>query len=125
MCALMADGTVRCWGNNQYGQLGDGSTIVSFVPVAVLGITGLLPATSVREARAFGRTLAPAATIPSRPLHVVTSNATLASLDVSWDVPVSHGGLAITDYTIEFRKVGALSWTAVSHAASTGTSTQP
>ena len=37
-CAVLADGTVRCWGNNEYGQLGNGSEAGSLVPVTVLGI---------------------------------------------------------------------------------------
>lgn len=32
-CGLLGDGTAYCWGSNQYGQLGDGSTIESAVPV--------------------------------------------------------------------------------------------
>ena len=40
-CALLGDGTIRCWGSNVYGQLGDPSTHPgSTVPVAVSGITG-------------------------------------------------------------------------------------
>jgi alpha-tubulin suppressor-like RCC1 family protein len=31
-CALLADETVRCWGQNAYGQLGDGSTTERLVP---------------------------------------------------------------------------------------------
>jgi alpha-tubulin suppressor-like RCC1 family protein len=37
-CALAASGAVWCWGKNDYGQLGDG-TSVSGLPVAATGIT--------------------------------------------------------------------------------------
>ena len=43
-CASLVGGTVRCWGNNQYGQLGDGTTNNTLLPVAV---TGLHSATAV------------------------------------------------------------------------------
>lgn len=37
-CALRADGTVRCWGWNEDGQLGDGTTMQRLAPVAVPGL---------------------------------------------------------------------------------------
>ena len=39
--ALLSDGTVRAWGGNEHGQLGDGTTEESDVPVTVKGLTGV------------------------------------------------------------------------------------
>jgi alpha-tubulin suppressor-like RCC1 family protein len=39
-CARLATGAVECWGENSYGQLGNGTTSDSNVPVQVSGLTG-------------------------------------------------------------------------------------
>jgi alpha-tubulin suppressor-like RCC1 family protein len=44
-CALLDGGSVRCWGSNSSGQLGDGTTTSRPRPVAVVGLPG--PATSI------------------------------------------------------------------------------
>jgi len=38
-CALLEDGTVRCWGANGVGQVGDGTDVERSSPVQVLGLT--------------------------------------------------------------------------------------
>src|SRR5688572_18109583 len=40
--ALLDDGTVRAWGYNFKGQLGDGSTVTRLTPVAVTGLSGVI-----------------------------------------------------------------------------------
>ncbi|MDF1761214.1 MAG: hypothetical protein P1U40_11835, partial [Coxiellaceae bacterium] len=37
-CTLSKSGTVKCWGENSHGQLGDGTTIERHVPTAVIGL---------------------------------------------------------------------------------------
>jgi hypothetical protein len=38
VCAALLDGTVRCWGCNAYGQLGDGTKTSRISPVALSGL---------------------------------------------------------------------------------------
>jgi Regulator of chromosome condensation (RCC1) repeat len=37
-CAVLSRGDVRCWGQNQFGQLGDGTTETRFEPISVRGL---------------------------------------------------------------------------------------
>jgi len=77
-------------------------------------------------ASAMSGTILPAnaddAMVPGVPTRVVISNATRTSLDVSWSAPANNGGAAISDYVIQYRKVGTLSWKTHIHAATTATS---
>lgn len=41
-CALMENGTVRCWGRGQYGRLGDGTVENRTTPVTVTGLSGVV-----------------------------------------------------------------------------------
>ena len=46
-CALLADGSMRCWGANTLGVLGNGTVLDSLVPTPVLGGGGNNPARDV------------------------------------------------------------------------------
>lgn len=42
-CMVPGDGTIRCWGDNQFGQLGNGTSgNTSNIPVAVIGISSAI-----------------------------------------------------------------------------------
>ncbi|MCA2960839.1 MAG: IPT/TIG domain-containing protein, partial [Silvanigrellales bacterium] len=40
-CALLYDGNVKCWGYNNYGQLGDGTATNRNLPTSVVGLSGV------------------------------------------------------------------------------------
>ncbi len=41
-CAWMADTTARCWGQNRFGALGDGTTTARTAPTPVVGLAGVV-----------------------------------------------------------------------------------
>jgi hypothetical protein len=55
-CALTATGVAYCWGNNVFGQLGDGTTTARMSPVAVIGAPGPFASISVGNRHTCART---------------------------------------------------------------------
>ncbi len=52
-CAVLADGTMKCWGYNNFGQLGDGTTSTQNQAVTVLGASNVAQSTSGAEHNCF------------------------------------------------------------------------
>jgi alpha-tubulin suppressor-like RCC1 family protein len=48
-CALLSDGTVRCWGNNDDGQLGDGTTTDRPRPAVVARLSNVTAITAGQD----------------------------------------------------------------------------
>lgn len=76
-CSLTTGGSVKCWGYNYYGELGDNSSTNRSAAVEALQ-----------------------ATVPGIPTGTsgVSGNA---QASVSWSAPASNGGSAITGYNVQ------------------------
>jgi titin len=60
-------------------------------------------------------------TVPGIPTGLTaTTGSTQVAL--SWTAPINNGGASITDYTVEYKTISAISWTTFSHVAGTATS---
>lgn len=96
--ALRDDGTVWAWGQNTYGQLGDGTTVgirVSRVPVV-----GLAEAHAVSAGG--GHSLATSTAdirLPGAPVQV-SAEAGEASAQVTWSAPADGGSHPVTRYRV-------------------------
>lgn len=55
-CALTLGGGIQCWGSNQHGQLGDGSTVPRLQPVAVIDLPGTMASVELADYHSCGLT---------------------------------------------------------------------
>ena len=52
-CAVLADGTARCWGYGSFGELGDGMMAHRSSPTPVSSLTGVVGFAAGIESRVF------------------------------------------------------------------------
>jgi hypothetical protein len=55
------------------------------------------------------------AVTPGAPLNLASSSVTSTSLSLTWNLPASNGGAAITDYKVEFSSNGGTTWNTIVH----------
>jgi alpha-tubulin suppressor-like RCC1 family protein len=56
-CALLANGTADCWGDNAFGELGNGTTDLSEVPIAVPNLKDLVDIIPAQPAAGYGESV--------------------------------------------------------------------
>ena len=89
-CALTNGGAVRCWGDNHFGQLGDGKTVDRRTPVGVSGLVSGVQAIAAGATHACALTTAGAVKCWGYNAHGELGDGTTASRRA----PVAVKGLA-------------------------------
>lgn len=120
-CAVVANGSARCWGVNDSGQLGSGYGANQATPTPVTNLDGSPTARKV----GLGSVVATLPAQPGPPTFTSAVATSTSTIELTWSAPGDDGGADITDYQVEYRIVGApgdLTWITVPHDPTPATS---
>ncbi len=114
-CALLDNASVKCWGGNVQGQLGQGSTTnLGDSPGEMAGLASIVLGAGT------GALVVAGVVTPASP-SAVSGTAGVLSVSLSWAAPADNGGSPVTAYRIESSTDNGVQW--ATSVASTGTST--
>jgi trimeric autotransporter adhesin len=100
----------------------NGSVVFTFTPT-VTGSNTISFSASGLTSTNFAYNVTAAPTVPSAVLNVLAGTTTASTQALSWTVPSSNGGSAITDYVVQYSLAGSNNWVTFSDGVSTGTNT--
>jgi alpha-tubulin suppressor-like RCC1 family protein len=110
-CAVLSDGMAACWGDNYYGELGDGSTTLSTTPVSVTGGGYTSIATGLDDVVGVSDGTFVVGESPLNPFYVEAS-AVGGVVTATWMAPVRSGAGPVTGYRSEYSYDAGRTWSA-------------
>ena len=117
-CGIAADGFTYCWGNNQFGQLGDGTTTDRHVPTRVAGNVAFTDIVAGSGFAGFSDAVVPVPRTAGGVAHTCALTAGGAAWCWGWNGNGQLGDGSVTDRHTPVAVAGGLTFDAIGAAGS-------